>query len=89
MYGNLPRQVPFFLGGIYENAVAQEFHAHGFDSYYYNSHSLGELDFIIEENMHVVPIEVKSGKDYTVHSALDKVVKNAEYEVEKAYVFAK
>jgi len=76
------------LGGIYENAVAQELHAHGFDSYYYNSHSLGELDFIIEENMHVVPIEVKSGKDYTVHSALDKVVKNAEYEVEKAYVFA-
>ncbi len=76
------------LGGVYENAVAQELHAHGFDSYYYNSHSLGELDFIIEENMHVVPIEVKSGKDYTFHSALDKVVKNAEYEVEKAYVFA-
>lgn len=76
------------LGGIYENAVAQELHAHGFSSYYYNSHSLGELDFIIEEKLHVVPIEVKSGKDYTVHSALDKVSSNAEYEVEKAYVFA-
>ena len=36
----------------------------------------------------MVPIEVKSGKDYTVHSAIDKVVNNAEYEVEKAYVFA-
>lgn len=76
------------LGGIYENAVAMELKAHGFDSYYYNSHSIGELDFIVEENLHVVPIEVKSGKDYTVHSAIDKVVNNAEYEVEKAYVFA-
>ena len=76
------------LGGIYENAVAQELHAHGFDSYYYNSHSIGELDFIIEEKLHVVPIEVKSGKDYTVHSAINKVVANDEYDVEKAYVFA-
>ena len=76
------------LGGVYENAVAQELHAHGFASYYYNSHSVGELDFIIEEKLHVVPIEVKSGKDYTVHSAISKVVGNDEYEVEKAYIFA-
>ncbi len=76
------------LGGVYENAVAQELHAHGFNSYYYNSHSVGELDFIIEEKMHVVPIEVKSGKDYTVHSAINKVVNNVEYDIEKAYVFA-
>ncbi|SHI20193.1 hypothetical protein SAMN02745229_02019 [Butyrivibrio fibrisolvens DSM 3071] len=76
------------LGGIYENAVAQELHAHGFQSYYYNSHSIGELDFIIEEDFHVVPIEVKSGKDYTVHSAINKVVSNKEYDVDHAYVFA-
>lgn len=76
------------LGGIYENAVAQELNTHGFSSYYYNSHSIGELDFLIEENLHVVPIEVKSGKDYTKHSALNKVVENDEYEVEKAYIFA-
>lgn len=76
------------LGGIYENAVAQELNSHGISSYYYNSHSIGELDFVIEENMHVVPIEVKSGKDYTVHSAINKVVNNDEYEIEKAYIFA-
>lgn len=76
------------LGGIYESAVAQELHAHGFDSYYYNSHNIGELDFLIEENFHIVPIEVKSGKDYTRHTALSKVVNNDEYEVEKAYIFA-
>ncbi len=76
------------LGGVYENAVAQQLEAHGFDTYYYNSHSIGELDFLIEEGLHIVPIEVKSGKDYTVHSAINKVVHNKEYEVEKAYIFA-
>ena len=76
------------LGGIYENAVAQELNTHGFDTYYYNSHSIGELDFVIEENLHIVPIEVKSGKDHRVHSAIDKVVKNPEYEVPYAYIFA-
>ena len=76
------------LGGIYENAVAQELYCHGFESYYYNSRNIGELDFVIEENFHIVPIEVKSGKDYTIHSAINKVVTNPEYEVEKAYVFA-
>ena len=69
------------LGGVYENAVAQQLNAHGFQSYYYNSHAIGELDFVIEEGLRVVPIEVKSGKDYTRHSALTKVVLNTEYEV--------
>ena len=50
-------------GSIYENAVAQELRAHGFDLYYYNSKKLGELDFLIQDrNDHVLPIEVKSGK---------------------------
>ena len=52
-------------GSIYENAVAQELRAHGFDLYYYNSKKLGELDFLIQDrNDHVLPIEVKSGKSY-------------------------
>ena len=75
------------LGGVYENAVAQALYCHGFDSYY-SSRSIGELDFLIEENFHVVPVEVKSGKDYTIHSAISKVVSNPEYEVECAYILA-
>jgi len=66
------------LGGIYENAVAQELNAHGFPMYFYNSHKNGELDFVIEQAMTVVPIEVKSGKDYYVHSAISKVCDNRE-----------
>ena len=76
------------LGGVYENAVAQELNTHGFPMYFYNSHKNGELDFLIEQDFHVVPIEVKSGKDYYVHSAITKVAENPEYEVETAYVLA-
>lgn len=76
------------IGGIYENAIAQELYAHGFPMFFYNSHRNGELDFVIEQDMTVVPIEVKSGKDYTIHSAISKVAGNPEYGVETAYVLA-
>ena len=76
------------LGGVYENAVAQELNAHRFPMFFYNSHKNGELDFLIEQDFHVVPIEVKSGKDYYVHSAISKVTENPEYEVETAYILA-
>ena len=75
------------LGGIYENAVAQELYVHGFQAYFYNSHKNGELDFIIEKGNEVIPIEVKSGKDYYVHSAISKAVSNTEYDIETAYIF--
>ena len=76
------------LGGVYENAVAQELHTHGFPMYFYNSHKNGELDFLIEQDLHVVPIEVKSGKDYYVHSAISKATDNEEYDIEHAYILA-
>lgn len=76
------------LGGVYENYVAQELNSHGYKLYFYNSHSIGELDFVIEHDMSVLPIEVKSGKDYYVHSAIDKVTYNSQYEIEKSIVFS-
>ena len=75
-------------GGIYENAVAQELSTHGYPLYYYNSKRQGELDFVIEHRGNVVPIEVKSGKDYYVHSALDNCLNNEEYEMNEAIVFS-
>jgi len=75
-------------GGIYENVVATELISKGFDCYYYNSNRLGELDFVIEYKGKVLPIEVKSGKDYTVHSALTNCLNNKEYEMDEAFVFA-
>ena len=75
-------------GGIYENAIAQELYSKGFRLYYYNSNRLGELDFVIEYNNRALPIEVKSGKDYTIHSAMNNCLENPEYQMQEGFVFA-
>ena len=74
-------------GGIYENVVAEELTSHGFDLYYYNSKKQGELDFVIEKDLSVIPIEVKSGKDYYYHSAISNALNNTEYDIGEAYIF--
>lgn len=84
----LTKDSRFNAGGIYENAVAQELSAKGFRLYYYNSTRIGELDFVVEYGGNVLPIEVKSGKDYTIHSALSSVMRNEQYQIEEAFVFA-
>ena len=62
--------------------------AHNLKLYYFNSKKQGELDFVIEYNGKVLPIEVKSGKDYDKHSALKNVLKNDNYDIDEAFVFA-
>lgn len=79
------------FGSVYENLVAQELYAHGFamghSLYYFNNKKQGELDFVIEYDNHVLPIEVKSGKDYERHNALSNVMNSQEYSIPFAYVF--
>ena len=79
------------FGSVYENLVAQELYAHGFamghSLYYFNNKKQGELDFVIEYDNHVLPIEVKSAKDYDRHNALSNVMGNQEYGIPFAYVF--
>lgn len=75
------------LGGVYENAVIQELVSCGHEVYYYNSKRLGELDFLMECGTGVLPIEVKSGKDYYVHSAINNVLKVEDFGIEEAIVF--
>ena len=74
------------FGSIYENAVAQELVAHGLVPYYYNNKKRGELDFVIEQGGKVLPIEVKSGKDYTYHRALSNILDCEEYDLQEAIV---
>ncbi len=78
------------LGTVYESVVAQELRAHGFDLYYYDNRQKGEVDFLIDDysSLSVVPIEVKSGKDYTVHSALNHFITNDDYKITNAYVLS-
>ena len=75
------------FGSVYENAVAQELVAHGIEPYYYNNKKRGELDFVIELDGKVLPIEVKSGKDYEVHRALSNIMDCKEYDLSEAVVF--
>ena len=60
------------LGSVYESVVASELAAHGYRLFYYDNRSKGEVDYLIDDyaSLSAVPIEVKSGKDYTVHPAL-------------------
>lgn len=78
------------LGSVYETVVAQELRAHGFNLYYYDNKSNGEVDFLIDDtdNLSVIPLEIKSGKDYTVHSALTKFLKVETYNIHRAFVLS-
>lgn len=76
------------LGSVYESVVASELIAHGHKLFYYDNRSKGEVDYLIDDydSLSAVPIEVKSGKDYTVHSALNAFVQNEDYHIKKAFV---
>lgn len=78
------------LGSVYETVVAQELKAHGFNLYYYDNKKSGEVDYLIDDmdNLSVLPIEIKSGKDYQVHSALDRFVQTKEYNIRQAFVLS-
>ena len=74
------------FGAIYENFVAQELNTNAYALYYYNSKKYGELDFLIEDNGQLTAIEVKSGKSYRRHNALDKCMTCENFHIQKAIV---
>ena len=93
LYGNniravLSDQTSVNLGSVYESVVASELIAHGYQLFYYDNRTKGEVDYLIDdyESLSAVPIDVKSGKDYTVHSALNTFVQNEDYYIKKAFV---
>ncbi|MBR5728236.1 MAG: ATP-binding protein [Muribaculaceae bacterium] len=78
------------LGTVYESVVGQELAAHGFKLFYYDNKQKGEVDFLIDDysQLEVLPIEIKSGKDYTEHSALTKFLETPDYGISRAIVFS-
>ncbi len=78
------------LGSVYENVVAMELAAQNYDLYYYDNKKNGEVDFLIDDytSSKSLPIEVKSGKDYTVHSALTRLIGNDDYRIERGIVLS-
>lgn len=78
------------LGSVYESVVAQELRAHGHKLFYYDNRKQGEVDYLVDDYtaMSAHPIEVKSGKDYTIHSALNNLLKNPDYNIQAATVIS-
>lgn len=78
------------LGSVYETVVACELKAHDFNLFYYDNKSKGEVDFLIDDydSLSLLPLEVKSGKDYYIHSALNNFTANPDYNIKKAYVLS-
>ncbi|MBR5651080.1 MAG: ATP-binding protein [Bacteroidales bacterium] len=78
------------LGTVYESVVAQELAAHGFKLHYYDNTNKGEVDFLVDDrdNLTVLPLEIKSGKNYTEHSALTNFLETPDYGIDCAVVFS-
>ena len=75
-------------GAHFENVVAQQLTANGLIPYFCKKKNVGELDFVVEIDGKVVPIEVKSGKDYKSHKSLNNYMNVSDYHIEKAYVLS-
>lgn len=95
LYGNNIRAIlddekSVNLGSVYETVAASELIAHGHKLFYYDNRTKGEVDYLIDDydSLSVVPLEIKSGKDYTVHSALNTLTENKDYGVKKAFVLS-
>jgi hypothetical protein len=74
------------MGSILENTIAQLMVSNSFKLYYYNSKKIGEIDFIIQKGNYILPVECKSGKDYSTHKALENLMSVKEYNIEEGIV---
>ena len=93
LYGNNTKAVlddvrSINLGALYETAVACQLKTLGHKLFYYDNKKNGEVDFLIDDfdNLAVLPVEVKSGRDYTIHSALNHFLSNGNYPVKSGVV---
>ncbi len=78
------------LGSVYECVVATELAAHDNRLFYYDNRSHGEVDYLIDDykTLSVLPLEVKSGKDYKRHTALSRFVSTPDYRISRGYVLS-
>lgn len=78
------------LGSVYECAVACQLAANGNSLFYYDNRNHGEIDFLYDDygDLSVVPLEVKSGKDYKRHVALSRFMATEDYGIKKGYVLS-
>ena len=75
------------MGSVLENAIATQLKSNGFSLNYFDAKKYGELDFVVQNGMHIELIEVKSGKDYKKHTTLNNILGVREWKIENSYVF--
>lgn len=75
------------MGGILENVFAQQLSSNGFSLRYFNRQKIGELDFVIQKGSEVIPVEIKSGKSYRQHAAINNALNVTEWELKNGIVF--
>ena len=75
-------------GGVFENYVAQELNARGFLLFFYLKPRSAELDFLITWQDQILPIEVKSGREYQKHASLDRIMQDEHNGLKEAIVFS-
>ena len=85
IYGFLANAMGMYKGLLYENIAAQLLNAMEIDNYYYEPNTSSEIDFIIEMNGQIVPVEIKSGIN-TKSRSFDNFIKN--HSVKNAYRFS-
>ena len=77
------------FGSVYENAVAQALVCENPHLYYFHHSRKGEVDFIVErDDGSLLPVEVKSGKDYKLHTALNNLLGTADFGIGEACVLS-
>lgn len=75
-------------GALFENYIAEELISNNITPYYFKNKNIGEIDFLMEYDNQIIPLEIKSGKDYKVHKALDNLLNTREYSIKKAYILS-
>ena len=75
-------------GALFENYIAQELTSSDIKTYYFKNKNIGEIDFLIEYDSQIVPLEIKSGKDFKKHKALDNLMNSKEYSINKSYILS-
>ena len=75
-------------GALFENYIAEELISNNITPYYFKNKNIGEIDFMMEYDNQIIPLEIKSGKDYKIHKALDNLLNTREYSIKKAYILS-
>ncbi|WP_298068366.1 AAA family ATPase [uncultured Mailhella sp.] len=77
------------MGGILENVFAQMLVRNGFPLWYFTRQKYGEVDFLLQKGRKCLPVEIKSGRDYRRHAALDHLLDAAAWGLDSACVFCR